>query len=340
MPSPPKQRPTIFDVAREAKVSITTVSLVLNGKGLVGQDTRDRVKGCASALGYVPNVRAQRLRSRKAQTIALISSMPLNISGGESRLGFLMEIAAVAASVALTKGLALMLIPPYESSRLPLERLDIDGAIVVEPAAGDEQVIQLQNMGIPVVSLGRQAGLDSVPFIDLHSTAAAQLLFRHLFAQGAVHIALLIGASERSSYIETEAAYRNFCQEHGMAPIVSKAIEAGGDGAGYLAAKQLLLEHPEIDGICAIAEAFAVGAVLAAKELGRNIPGDLKIVTRYDGFRIRNCKPPLTAVDLHLEDVAALAIHALLDIFEGIPNPNQILPPLPKLIPRYSSSNS
>lgn len=337
MPSPPSRRPTIIDVAREARVSPTTVSHALNDKGFVDPLTRARVKEVARALGYRPNVRAQRLRTGEAQTIALISSMPFNVSGGQSRLGFLMEIAAVAASAALTKGLALILVPPHDKNLLPLERLDIDGAIVIEPTADDAQVMHLQNRGIPIVSLGRQAAAVPVPFVDLHSGATARLLLQHLQEQGARKIALLMGSSTRNSYIESEAAYLEFCRQEGMAPVITKAEEAGGEAAGEQAAERLLTLHPELDAVCATVDAFAVGTVQAAKRLGRSIPGSLKIVTRYDGLRAKNCDPPLTAVDLHLEDVASLGVQLLFDLLGGNPACRQFTPPLPLLVPRESS---
>lgn len=103
------ERPTIVDVAREAGVSVTTVSHALNGRGFVDPDTRERVKHTARKLGYRPNLHAQRLRTGGAHTVVLLSSMPFGVAAGPSRLGFLMEIAAVAAAAALTRGLAMIL---------------------------------------------------------------------------------------------------------------------------------------------------------------------------------------------------------------------------------------
>src|SRR5262249_25567601 len=135
-----RQRITITDVAREAGVSITTVSHALSGKGYVDPATRERVQEVAGKRGYRPNVRAQRLRRGGGHTSALLSWMPFAVAAGPSRLGFMMEIAAVAAAAALTKGLALVLVPPVEGSELPLDSLDVDGALVIEPTADDATV--------------------------------------------------------------------------------------------------------------------------------------------------------------------------------------------------------
>ncbi|SAK51878.1 LacI family DNA-binding transcriptional regulator [Caballeronia ptereochthonis] len=336
-PAPTKPRPTIADVARAAGVSTTTVSHALNDKGYVDPQTRERVKETARALGYRPSVRAQRLRTGEAHTIALISSMPFEIAGGASRLGFLMEVAAVAAAAALTRGLALVLVPPMMAGRLPLEQLDIDGAIVIEPTADDANVAHLQERGLPVVCLGRQTGNDAVPYVDVHSSATTELLLNHLREQGSMKIALLIGAQQRNSYIEARDAYARFCATHGMTPLIAVADESGGEDAGRDACASLLDEHPDVDGLCALVDAFAVGAVRAIGQLGRRIPDDIKVVTRYDGTRARSCRPPLTAVDLHLDDMASQAVELLFAHLAGKGGARTVAPPLPELVPRESS---
>jgi DNA-binding LacI/PurR family transcriptional regulator len=336
-----KTRPTIADVARAAGVSTTTVSHALNDKGYVDPQTRERVKDTARALGYRPSVRAQRLRTGEAHTIALISSMPFEIAGGASRLGFLMEVAAVAAAAALTRGLALVLVPPVMAGRLPLEQLDIDGAIVIEPTADDPNVAHLQERGLPVVCLGRQPGNDAAPFVDIHSSATTELLLNHLREQGSRHVALLIGAQPRNSYMEARDAYARFCTAHGMTPVIAVADESGGEDAGHDACVSLLSEHPEIDGLCALVDAFAVGAVRAIGQLGARVPQDILVVTRYDGQRARACRPPLTAVDLHLDDMASQAVELLFAHLAAARGKGgvarSVAPALPELVKRESS---
>ncbi|WP_028223042.1 LacI family DNA-binding transcriptional regulator [Paraburkholderia oxyphila] len=336
-PAPPKPRPTIADVARAAGVSTTTVSHALNDKGYVDPQTRQRVKDVARELGYRPSVRAQRLRTGEARTIALISSMPFEIAGGASRLGFLMEVAAVAAAAALTRGLALVLVPPVMAGRLPLEQLDIDGAIVIEPTADDANVTHLQERGLPVVCLGRLPGNDAVPYVDIHSFATTALLLRHLHEQGSRQIALLIGAQQRNSYVESRAAYERFCAEHGMTPVIAVADEAGGEEAGREACAALLQQHPQLDGLCALVDAFAVGAVQGLADAGRRVPGDVRIATRYDGIRARSCRPPLTAVDLHLDEMASQAVALLFDHLAGKGGAPSATPADPSLVIRESS---
>jgi len=314
-------RTKIVDVAREAGVSITTVSHALNGRGYVDPRTREAVKRVALRMGYRPNRHAQRLRGGSTHVIALISSMPFAVAGGPSRLGFMMEIAAVAASVALTRGLALILVPPSENDAgaiQTIETIDVDGALVLEPAASDVQVTHMLRRNVPMVTIGRQSGAsDSLPYVDLRPAETTVMLLDHLRAQGARQIAMLTGQQRRSAYTEAALAYAAFASAHSMEPIICKADENQGEEGGRHATMLLMQRHPKIDAICAPVDAFAVGAVRALQALGRDVPGDVMVATRYDGLRARECNPPLTSLNLHLETIAAQAIELLFDRLQG-----------------------
>lgn len=335
-----RPRPTIRDVARKANVSITTVSHALNDRGWVDPATRERVKEITRQLGYRPNRHAQSLRTGGAHSIVVLSSMPFAVAAGPSRLGFLMEVAAVAATAALTRGMALVLAPPLESAELPLDTLDVDGALVVEPARNDANVDRLNKAGLPIVSIGRQPGAQAVPYVDIHSSQTAKMLLGHLHAEGARHIALLVGVERRNSYLEAEAAYRSFARKVRRPCLIARADEAQGEEAGRRETLRLLSEHPEIDGICAPVDAFAVGALEALRESGRRVPMEVKVATRYDGLRARSSTPPLTAVDLHLDQVASLAVELLFEHLRGEGARMVVAGPVPTLVPRASSSRS
>jgi DNA-binding LacI/PurR family transcriptional regulator len=333
-----KRPAKIVDVARAAKVSPATVSNVLNGSRPVDADTRDRVTAAVARLGYTPDLRARRLRTGQISTIAILSSMPFAVASGPSRLGFMMEIAAVAAAVALQRGVALVLVPPAEFTRAPLDKLDVNGVLVLEPLENDPEVARLHARGVAVVTIGRQPGDPfDLPAVDLHSAYTARLLLDHLWAQGARRVALVLGRQPRNSYVETERQYADFVRRHKMSNRLLRLDETEGEAGAHTACHRLLQENPDLDALCVPVDAFATGAVQAALDLGRSIPRDLKIVTRYDGLRARESRPPLTAVNLHLADIAAVAVNLLLDQLNGVTGPRQRSGPLPELIPRESS---
>lgn len=339
-PGSASRQPTIADVARAAGVSRTTVSHALNGLGKVDPRTRERVKQVAQELGYRPNLRAQRLRRGEARAIALLSSMPLAVAGGPSRLGFYMEVAAAAAEHALAHGFALVLLPPGESGA-GLRTVDVDGAIVVEPREDDPVVAGLRERGLPWVALGRPVpDATEAPYVDLNGEAVTELLLDHLAEQGARRPALITAPGTRSSAVDARTAYARAAARHGWPPVTAVAEESGGEEAGYEACATLLRAHPDLDALCVMVDAFAVGAVRALHDSGRAVPDDVLVATRYDGLRARTCIPPLTAVDLHLEQAAAQALDLLLGQLPGTPTDRPLPPtlPSPRLIPRPSST--
>ena len=337
LPTAPR-RANIKDVAREAGVSPTTVSHALNARGQVDAETRARVEKAAVKLGYRPNRHAQRLRTGEAHMIVLLSSMPFAVAGGPSRLGFMMEIAAVAAAAALDRSLALVLAPPMENGKVPLELLEVDGALVIEPSAGDANLEYLKRRGLPVVTIGRPYGVrEAVPHVEMHSKETTRLLLDHFHEQGARKVAMILGSAQRNSYVEARAAYEEFAAGHGQPPILVTAEEAQGESGGEETASALLAAHPDIDAFCVPVDAFAVGAVRAIRASGRRIPEDVMVATRYDGVRARSCDPPLTAVDLHLEEVAHQAIDLLFDHLRGDTSRGSASGPMAQLVPRRSS---
>ena len=332
------RRVTISDVARHAGVSATTVSHALNGRGQVDPATRLKVEESARALGYRPNRHAQRLRSGGGSMIALMSSMPFAVAGGASRLGFLMEVAAVAASSALERGLAMVLVPPLESGRSPLEFLDVDGALIIEPSADDRQLADLMARGLPVVSIGKPGGPDSgVPYVDLQSGEAVAQLLAHMQAQGARQIAMVLGQAQRTSYAQAEVAYQQMAERTGMAPICLRVDETRGEEGGRDAARQLLAVHPQIDAFLVLVDVFAVGVAQQVQRMGLRVPQDVMLATRYDGIRARTCEPPLTAVNLHLDEVARLAIALLFERMRGDTGRLAVDSPQPDIVVRVAT---
>lgn len=271
--------------------------------------------------------------------IVLLSSMPFAVAAGPSRLGFMMEIAAAAAVSALTQGLALVLAPPMESGNVPLDVLGVDGAVIVEPAEKDAAIEHMHRRGLAVVSIGRQPLVsDPVPYVDLRSAETARLLLDHLRAQGARRIALVIGSERRNSYLETENVFRSFAVSTKQSALVVKIDETAGEAGGYEATRKLLARHPKIDGLCVPVDAFAVGALRALKEAGRQVPQDVVVATRYDGMRARTSEPALTAVDLHLDRIAEDAVRLLLDHLRGEKARRVVESARPELVARASSA--
>lgn len=297
-------------------------------------ETRERILDIARQMSYHPSSVARGLRSGRTGTIALASSMPFAIAAGPSRLGFLMEIAASAAVSALTRDIALCLVPPHPvTSRGDIA---IDGIVLVEPGRDDPLVAHFEARQTPVVSIGRVPGRPDIPAVDLRSRETAALLLGHLGERGCRRIAAVIGASSRASQTETADAFREFSAlTGGTGPLVA-IDEDGGEELAFREVRDLLRRDASIDGLYVSIDAFASGAVRAAADLGVPIPGRLRLATRYDGLRAKLSSPPLTAVDLHLPEVADAAVELLLRRIEG--ESGHATAPMAELVARESTA--
>lgn len=324
-------------VAEAAGVSPSTASNAITGRRPVEHETRIKVEKAALELGYRPNLSARRLRTGGAASFALFSSMPFAVSAGPSRLGFMMEIAAAASLAAMEHGIALTLVPPIASADLSRLDLDIDGALVIEPSRDDPYLATLAARGVPTVAIGRvPGGMSGIEEVDLRPEITAKLLIAHL-AEHASRLALVVGDVDRASYEVTEQVYRSFAGHTDQEPLVLRLPESEGEDGAARACAELLAANPAIDGLLVLVDAFATGAVRAARSLGRKIPTDLRIATRYNGLRAMQCDPPLTAVDLRLDEMGTLAVHKLLSALRMIRRSNRKAATSQSLIVRAST---
>ena len=137
------------------------------------------------------------------------------------------------------------------------------------------------------------------------------MMLDHLMTPGG-RIGLITGSERRTSYRETEAAYLRHATTNGYEPAAIRVDESGGEEAAALAAVDLLRRTPDITALCVPVDAFATGVLKAAKTIGHSVPDSLRVATRYDGLRAKLASPPLTAINLHLDQVAAMAVDLLI----------------------------
>ena len=333
---PRPSRSTIRDVARRAGVSPATVSHALTGARRVDEGTRRRVEAAVAALGYAPNLGARRFRTGRAGAIAVLSSMPAAVAAGPSRLGFLMEVAASAALAALDHGVALILVPPVPHPEAALRHVEIDGALLIEPAENDPFLDLVARRAIPAVAIGRP--LDAtLPYVDLDHRGVAGMLLDHLHAAGARRVPLLVGARARASHRDAEAVHRERAEAEGAEPLVVRVPEEAGEEGARAATERLLDEAPGLDGLLVPVDAFATGVMRALRDRGLAVPGRVRVATRHDGPRAREERPALTAVDLRLDAVARLGVDRLMAEVAGRGGPAVVPAPPPRLVPRAST---
>ena len=327
MRSPSSPRPArIADVAREARVSITTVSHVLSGKRPVAARTRQAVLDAAQRLAYRPTVAARGLAT--GRTMALGLQFPME---GEHLLlnPYFPALLGSLSAAATQDGYSFVLLPAHRSTEFPLESLldmqRLDAAILVDPSSTNDVLPLLRRYDVPVVTVGRYLGRQRTHWVDNDAGAAILQVLDHLTTQGYHRPALISLGGARYSYIaDIEGSYRARMEESGVEPQVARAEDLS-ERAGYDAAVTLLTRAARPDAIIAAIDRQAIGVLGAAEELGIAVPDELGIVGEGDTVLSRNAHPPLTTIDPRAAELGAQAIAVVRRILESPTPPDRPL---------------
>jgi DNA-binding LacI/PurR family transcriptional regulator len=305
-------RPTIVDVAAAAGVSRTTASDALNGRGRVDVATRERVIDAASRLGYRANLAARRLRSGKTGILAL--ALPTFEAAGEESeamgLDYYMRLTGAVAAAAFARGYAVVLMPPLRTPG-QLNDIPFDGAILSDPEAADQRLSQLRARDAPVVTIERDVTRADPYYVATSTGPNTRLVLDHLAEKGAKRIALLSPDASWAWIAETTETYQTWSRAHQREEIVIPVPLRKLEGSSYEVCLRLLSAEHRPDALIAVAERYPLGALRAATDLGIRVPEDLMIVAGVDSHASAQVKPGITALDLHPERAAGLAVEML-----------------------------
>jgi DNA-binding LacI/PurR family transcriptional regulator len=316
---PRPARVRIRDVAHAAGVSVTTTSDALNGRGRVEAGTRARVLEAAERLGYRANVHARMLRRGRSGVLGIMSSLAADSSTNLSGIEYFVDILSSAATTALSHGYAVMLMPPSPDNDATQRDVAVDGALLLDPVAGSTTVNRLEQSGIPTVSTGRLPGVpaDSVTWVDNDIPAEVARALDLLWDRGARDVALITNPPIRSYAVDTIRAYDSWVEAHGLPRRVVETDELASESSAFVAASPLFAHRDDRpDAIFAPLDRLAVGAMLAARSAGLEVPRDVLIASGVDSQATRLARPAVTAVELHARDIGHRALELLVDRVE------------------------
>jgi DNA-binding LacI/PurR family transcriptional regulator len=302
------QRVTSRDVAELAGVSRTTVSFVLNEVQDVhiSQETRQRVLEAARQLNYYPNAAARSLASRQAGAIGLIlCQSPEHIIADPFLPGLILGLGEAVRENGFH-----LLIQAVEDVTRPDAYVDlvhtrrIDGVIISGPRSDDQQLSRLLEDGFPVVLHGRLDGEETY-CVDVDNVKGALLAVRHLIGLGYRRIALITNAPlQYTASADRHQGYRMAMQEASL-PYDESLVRCAHFTAesGYQAMNQLLTAGPAPEAIFVASDLVAMGAILALRRRGMNVPQDMALVGFDDVPLAGYVDPPLTTVRLPTYDL-------------------------------------
>lgn len=335
------RRVTIRDVAREAGVSVTTVSDALNGRGRLPAHTRQRIQDVAARMGYRANASARNLRGGRMNQIALYCSFLTEVPGGMAGLGYYMALAMGAAEAALSEDVGLVLLP----TALTPERLaavEVDGLIVADPVMGDAGVQAVTGLGLTVVTCERDPtpGVTHAGCVRSDHRAAIRELLEHLEEGGAERIALIAAGDETAWSQEIGLEYEAWCAEHGS-PHLFERVAVSPLPRYTAAATNALLDAPQPpDAIICAPDSGAPHVLRVLEERGLRVPDDVLVAAGVDGALMPAANPPITAIDLAPADLGRRAASMLASLLRGEVEPG-IEEDFPtRLVVRASSSRT
>ena len=310
---------TINDVARQAGVSIKTVSRVINNEPSVRNQTREKVLKAVDELNYKPNAAARNLAGTKSYAIAFIYDNP--------NAYYVIDMQNGILSACRERGYELLIHPCSSKSEDICEQLTrmikhsrVAGLVLTPPFSEMPSVVNtLEQLDVQFVRILSGAGTAdaSSPCVFINDHHAAESITQHLIDQGHQKIGFLCGDSDHNSSQERLKGYKAALKNNGIRVnsqlIISGeySFQSGVDGAQHLLSSLKKGDQPTA--IFASNDEIAAGALFAARLNGMNIPEQLSIAGFEDSPFSRQTWPRLTTAQQPTSTIAEYAAQLLIN---------------------------
>lgn len=301
---------TIRDVAKLAKVSVATVSRVINESGYVNVKTKQKVEEVIQELDYRPNDVARSLFKGKSKMIALFVPDIMN--------PFFPELARAVEDITNKHGYTFILCNTDNDNKKEMAYMNallqksIDGMILV---SNTMTASQIKDTKVPIISLDRKTRSDLIS-VTVNNREGARQAVGYMKELGCKRIAHIAGPDSASSARSRMEGYLNEVQEEKW--FSNSFIRAGNYSVdeAYKVTKTLLKDHPNIDGIFVANDLMAVGVLKAAASLKIKVPDELSVIS-FDGIKLgETTSPALTTMAQPIYHIGKRAAEILLEKIE------------------------
>lgn len=309
-------RSKIHDIAKEAQVSIATVSRVLNGTQPVSDALSARVLMAAERLHYQPNPGAQSLRTRRSLVIGVIipnisnpsfTDMVQAVQEVADQAGYIVTICSSHEDLAM------------EQSYLRLlHNRRVDGAIMTVVDRHMTQLTALLQNNVPVVLMDRLLEEVAIDSVTVDVQRGAYFAVEHLIQRGYQRIAMLGGPASASTAVDRLAGYRQALHDNGLS--VDEALVLAGNytqESGVELGKRLLDLPDPPTAVLVANNQMTLGFFRVVKEYGLRIPHNVAIVGFDDSEWSSLVTPPITVIDMPTYDLGKVAAEMLLKRIRG-----------------------
>jgi LacI family transcriptional regulator len=298
---------TIKDVAREAKVSVATVSRALNGSAEVIPDTRARIERAAARLRYVPMGAARSLVTRRTHAVGVL--LPRLFGDFFSELIRGIDLAARA------RRLHLLISSSHgdaEEAAAALRAMQgrVDGLLIMSPHADAGFLHKHLAVSLPTVLMDSAPHERRCACVNVDNRGGARAMTQHLLACGYRDFAFIEGPpgnhdarERRRGFDETLAGARRVTVRHLEGDYTEES--------GYHAGRTLLAARQRPDVVFAANDMMAVGCLSAFNEAGVRVPGEIALAGFDDTPIARYTHPPLTTVRVRIAQLGHAALERL-----------------------------
>jgi DNA-binding LacI/PurR family transcriptional regulator len=329
-------KPTIYDVAREAGVSIATVSKVINNTGRISDKTRKKVLKIMEELDYQPSVVASALTGKRTYTIGLLIPDLAN--------PFFAEIARSVEDRGQELGFSVVMCSTdYNSDKEAkyislLKQKSVDGIILASGFKNDKILKELIKEKLPIALISQDIPGLAVDSVTVDDFLGGYQVTEHLLALGHQKIAVI--AEDTRSSKERIRGYQEALKDAGFTCderlifVSASTVEE----SKRLAAQLIGLgERPTA--VFACNDLLAIGTIQAARENGLILPDDLSVVGFDNTLLATIVDPPLTTVNQPIHEMGRQVVDLLMQKIEGEKNMKQKVVLLPELVIRNSTSS-
>lgn len=311
-------RPTIFDVAKVAGVSIKTVSRVVNHEPNVRASTRERVENAIAILKYRPDQSARNLASHRTHLIVLVYDDPAAYELPSSGYIIRMQQGALQAC---RSGVSELLIHPcnFRKKNVGVELKSLieetrpAGIVLAAPLSNMPTIVRaIETTGAPLVKLSPGKKNRKHLSVSTNDREVCAEMTRYLAGLGHSRIAFITGDPQHKAVASRFLGYQDGLTESGLA--FSEQLVVAGDnsfGSGEACAEKLLKGKQLPTAIFAANDDMAAGVIRAAKRLGFDMPGQLSVAGFDDINLSRQLDPTLTTIRQPLVRMAERAVAML-----------------------------
>jgi LacI family transcriptional regulator len=302
----------ISDVAREAGVSVATVSRALNGRSSVDPELASRVREAAARLGYRPNVVARSLRRKATDLLALIIADVAN--------PFFTAITRGVEDVARSRGFSVVLCnsdedPDKESTYLRVAEQQQVAGVILSPHRDGSDIGDLRRAGVPTVVVDRPLP-EPVDSVTVRSREGAREATNHLIDAGWSRPACITGPEDAWTAQERLEGYLAAVREHGGIDELWVRGPFRQQGGASGAAR--LLDAPEPPDALIVANSqMALGVLEEVRRRGLRVGVDIGLVTFDEAPWASVVEPPMSVVAQPAYDIGAQAAQLLMDRIAG-----------------------